>query len=56
MSVNFQIKPDGALSSSKAVTQPKAGKPVSIRARVILGIIILWAFGTAFFMAAHPPL
>lgn len=30
-------------------------KPANILARVILGIITLWAFSTTFLMATHPP-
>jgi hypothetical protein len=55
MSVNLQIQPDRADDVSKAAPQPEGSKALSIRARIILGIIILWAFGTAFFIATHPP-
>jgi hypothetical protein len=55
MSVDAQIKPDGAVGFSKAVAQPGASRAPNIRARVILGIIILWALGTALFIATHPP-
>jgi hypothetical protein len=55
MSVNLQIQPDRADDVSKAAPQPEGSKALSIRARIVLGIIILWAFGTAFFIATHPP-
>jgi hypothetical protein len=55
MSVDAQIKPDGAVGFSKEVAQPEASKALSIRTRVILWIIILWAFGTALSIAMHPP-
>jgi hypothetical protein len=55
MSVNEQINPDGAVGFSKAVARLDASKAPSIRVRVILGIIILWALGTALFIATHPP-
>jgi hypothetical protein len=32
---------------------PPRGAVTSIIARVILGVLVLWAFGTAWFMATH---
>jgi hypothetical protein len=32
----------------------RRGAITSIITRVILGIIVLWAFGSALFMATHP--
>ena len=55
MSIQSETKFDGSFGSTKAVAQPEAPKAVSIRTRVVLGIIILWAFGTALFIATHPP-
>jgi hypothetical protein len=55
MSVQSETESGGPFDSSKAVAQPEARNAVSIRTRVILGLILLWALGTALFIATHPP-